>query len=118
MSRDLLEKILKSEFDLNLNELIDFLLLFKKNDYIYPSTIKNKFNNKELGIFIILYTLFFFFLAEKIVKMYYEIYCYTCNKPIKIYEKFGQIDNSIICNYCENNILNENSIKVVYKVVK
>lgn len=44
MSRDLLEKILKSEFDLNLNELIDFLLLFKKNDYIYPSTIKNKFN--------------------------------------------------------------------------
>lgn len=114
MSRDLLEKILKSEFDLNLNELIDFLLLFKKNDYIYPSTIKNKFNfnNKKI------YTLFTILEAEKIVKMYYEIYCYTCNKPIKIYEKFGQIDNSIICNYCENNILNENSIKVVYKVVK
>lgn len=114
MSRDLLEKILKSEFDLNLNELIDFLLLFKKNDYIYPSTIKNKFNFNNKKIYI----LFTILEAEKIVKMYYEIYCYTCNKPIKIYEKFGQIDNSIICNYCENNILNENSIKVVYKVVK
>ena len=114
MSRDLLEKILKSEFDLNLNELIDFLLLFKKDDFIYPSTIKNKFNfnNKKI------YALFTILEAEKIVKMYYEIYCYTCNKPIRIYENFNQIDESIICDYCANNILNENSIKVVYKVVK
>ena len=100
MSRDLLEKILKSEFDLNLNELIDFLLLFKKDDFIYPSTIKNKFNFNNEKI----YALFTILEAEKIVKMYYEIYCH--------------IDESIICDYCENNILNENSIKVVYKVVK
>lgn len=114
MSRDLLEKILKSEFDLNINELIDFLLLFKKDDFIYPSTIKNKFNfnNKKI------YALFTILEAEKIVKMYYEIYCYTCNKPIRIYENFSQIDESIICDYCENNILNENNIKVVYKVIK
>lgn len=114
MSQDLLEKILKNEFNSNLDELVKFLMLFKKNDFIYPSTIKNKFkfNNKKI------YTLFTILEKEKIVKIYYEIYCYTCSKSIKIYENFSQIEESLFCDYCETSIFNENNIKVVYKVVK
>lgn len=114
MSQDLLEKILKNKFNYNLNELVQFLMLFKKNDFIYPSTIKNKFKIDDKKI----YEFFSILESKKIVKMYYELYCYTCNKTIKLYENFSQIEEKIVCDTCEENLIYESNIKIVYKVVK
>ncbi len=114
MSRILLEKILKNEFSLNFEKIIDFLLIYKKGDFIYPSVIKEKFNFDNKSVYELLSILE----KEKIVKMYYEAFCYNCNKSIKRYETFAEIDDSFLCDNCEDTLYFENNIKVVYKVVK
>lgn len=94
-------------------ELIDFLLLFKKDEYIYPSTIKNKFKFDDKMIYNILNILE----EHHLIKMYYELFCYTCNRSIRLYERFSQIDEMLMCDICETNF-DLNNIKIVYKVIK
>ena len=115
MSQDLLERILKNKFNHNIDELISFLLLFKKNEFIYPSIIKNKFKYDDKEI----YEVFNILEKQHLVKMYYELFCYTCNRSIKLYETFSQIEETIICDICENPlIINKNNIKIIYKVIR
>lgn len=114
MSQTLLEKILKSDFNSNLNDIIEFLLIYKKGDFIYPSVIKRKLNLDNDNVYKLLSILE----REKILKMYYEAFCYRCNKSIKMYETFAEIDDSIICDNCEDSLHIGDNIKIVYKVVK
>lgn len=114
MSQTLLEKILKNDFDSSLIEIIKFLLIYKKGDYIYPSVIKEKFGFDNHCIYKLLSILE----QEKLVKMYYEAFCYKCNKSIKMFDTFAEIDDSFFCDNCEDALCIENNIKIVYKVVK
>lgn len=114
MSQDLLERILKNDFELNLDKIIKFLLLYKKGDFIYPSTIKEHFDFNKKDVYKLLSILE----QEKIVKMYYEAFCYSCNRSIKMYDTFAEIDVSFSCDNCEDILNIENNIKIVYKVVK
>lgn len=89
MSRDLLEKILinKLENEVNLNDIVDFLLTFKKGQFIYPSTIKRKFKMTDKNIYNILNLLE----KENYLKMYYEVICGFCSKELKLYEYYSQL---------------------------
>lgn len=114
MSQILLEKILKNDFNMNLNDIIRFLLIYKKGDYIYPSVIKEKFNFNDRTVYKLLSILE----HEKIIQMYYEVFCYNCNKSIKKYETFSEIDELFTCDNCNDNLDIANNIRIVYKVVK
>lgn len=115
MSQDLLERIFKNKFNHNADELITFLLLFKKNEFIYPSTIKNKFKYDDKEV----YEIFNILEEQHLVKMYYEFFCYTCNRPVKLYDTFSKIEDKIICDNCETPlIISKNNIKIIYQVIK
>lgn len=114
MSQDLLERILKNKIDSNLDELIIFLTKFKKDNFIYPSTIKRKFKLDDKKVYEILFALE----KAQIIKMYYEIFCYECSRSAGLYEYFSQLNEEIICDDCESNLNSKDNIKIVYKVVK
>ena len=114
MSRDLLEKILKDKIDLNLDELINYLIKFKKNEFIYPSTIKRKLKLEDKKVYKILTILE----DAGIIKMYYEIFCYNCNSSKGLYSYFNELDDYLICDNCENNLNSNDNVKIVYKVIK
>ena len=114
MSHDLLEKILKNKIsdEIDFNKLVDFLLLFKKGQYIYPSVLKRKFDFSDSEIYNILNCLE----GAGYLRMYYEVYCGNCLQPIEIYKYYSQIQDSIYCeNCCESTNITDN-VKVIYKV--
>ena len=113
MSQNLLEKILQDDFNYYTKELIDFLMLYKKNDFIYPSAIKNKFSFDDKTI----YNLLSILETNQIVKMYYEVFCYNCDRSMKIYERFNEIEEIAICDMCENSMYYDTNLRIVYKVV-
>ncbi len=114
MSQDLLEKILKDKIDSNLDEVIKFLTKFKKNEYIYPSTIKRNLKLEDKKIYEILTLLE----DADIIKMYYEVFCYNCNNSKGLYTYFNELDDDLICDSCENNLNSNDNVKIVYKVIK
>lgn len=112
MSQTILEKILIKINDLDTSELIKFLLTYKKNEYIYPSVIKNKFKYTDDKVYKILNTLE----EAGILKMYYEYYCYNCDRNTKMVECFNQIEVPYYCDNCGEELHFEN-VKVVFKVI-
>lgn len=114
MSQDLLEKILKNKVDKNLEKTIKFLLTYKKDDFIYPSVIKRKLKFEDKKVYEILSVLE----NNKIIKMYYEIFCYNCNRTIGLFEYFSQLEENMACENCEGSLNSMDNVKVVYKVVK
>ena len=115
MSQDLLEKILKKIInDDKLQELIDFLIIYKKGSYIYPSVLKRQFNYSDKEIYKILSILE----KEKIITMYYEVICDNCNKTIQFVQYYKDLEEYYYCENCESNINTMYSVKVVYKVEK
>ncbi len=114
MSQDLLEKILKDKIDLNLDEAIKFLMKFKKNEYIYPSTIKRNLKIDDKKVYEVLTLLE----NAGIIKMYYEFFCYNCNNSKGLYTYFNELNDELVCDYCENKLNSNDNIKIVYKVIK
>ena len=114
MSQDLLERILKNKVDKNLDEVIKFLITYKKNDFIYPSAIKRKLKFEDKKVYEILSVLE----NNGIIKMYYEIFCYNCNRTIGLFEYFCQLEQNMECENCEESLNSMDNVKVVYKVVK
>lgn len=115
MSQDLLEKILINKIDdkINLKELANFLSLFKRGQFIYPSTIKRKFKIPDKEIYNILNILE----KEKILKMYYEVFCGHCSKSLKLYEYYSQLEETTYCEDCEEKKETLSNVKIIYKVV-
>lgn len=113
MSRDLLEKILNDKNQLNIDEIIKFLITFKKGSFIYPSVLKRKFQMSDEDVYKILSKLE----KEKVLKLFYELFCYQCNNSIGLFEYYSQIPTKIICEQCES-YLGIDNIKIVYKVIK
>lgn len=114
MSQDLLERILINEIDIESNkELIEFLKKFKKDEFIYPSVIKRKFNLEDKQIYNILKLLE----DENILKLYYEVFCGYCSKSLKLYEYYSELEKTIFCDDCEEESITLNNIKIIYKVV-
>ena len=113
MSRDLLERILKDKTSVNLEKIIKFLMLYKKDNYIYPSVLQRKFNIPDSEVYDILSLLE----ENNLLKMIYEVYCYKCNHS-KFFEYFNEIEEDFYCDNCEDALNNINNVKVVYKVVK
>ena len=115
MSQNLLEKILINKIDdkINFKELVNFLVMFKKGQFIYPSIIKRKFNISDEEIYNILNILE----KEKYLKMYYEVFCGFCSKSLKIYEYYSQLEEMTYCDDCEENNITLNNVKIIYKVV-
>lgn len=114
MSQDLLEKILKNKIDSNLDEVISFFIRFKKNDYVYPSTIKRKLKLEDKKVYEILTHLE----NAGIIKMYYEIFCYNCSNSKGLYTYFSELEDNLICDNCENNLDSNYNVRIVYKVIK
>lgn len=114
MSRNLLEKILKNEFNFNLDKIIDFFVKYNKNDYIYPSVVKRNLKLEDEDVYKIMNILE----KAKLVKMYYEIYCYKCDRTSNLCESFGQLEEYLICNNCESEMDINYNVKITYKVVE
>ena len=115
MSQNLLEKILINKIDdkINLKELVNFLMKFKKGQFIYPSTIKRRFNATDKEIYDVLNILE----EEKYLKMYYEVFCGFCSKSLKIYEYYSQLEKMTYCEDCEEYNITLNNVKIIYKVI-
>lgn len=88
MSHDLLEKILSDSINSDIEAIINFFSNYKKGDFIYPS----------------------------ILKIYYEYFCYNCNRSSGLYEYYSKLPESYICENCEDNLTLDN-VWVVYKVI-
>ena len=115
MSQVLLERILVNKInkEINFNELVNFLSMFKNGQYIYPSAIKRKFKILDKEGDDILRILE----EEKYLKMYYEVFCGFCSKSIGLFEYYSQLPKTIYCDDCEENNITLNNIKIIYKVV-
>ena len=114
MLQSILEEILINKVDSDFNELIKFLSLFKKDEFIYPSTLKRKFNFDDEKIYVILTEL------EKagLVNMYYEVVCHICYQTIGMYKFFSEIPEDIFCGNCDINLILNENVRIVYKVAK
>lgn len=112
MSHDLLEKILSDNINCDIEALINFFSNYKKDDFIYPSVLKRHLNIDEKEIYKILSTLEKF----NILKIYYEYFCYNCNRTSELYEYYSKLPESYICESCEDN-LTLNNVRVIYKVI-
>ena len=114
MSQDLLEKILKNRINGELQDLIDFLKIYKKGSFIYPSVLKRKFNYSDKEVYNILSILE----KEKVITMFYEVICDNCNKSIQLVQYYKDLEDYYYCEDCENNLNALYSAKIVYKVEK
>lgn len=114
MSQDLLEKILKNKIKGELQDLIDFLKIYKKGSFIYPSALKRKFNYSDKEVYNILSILE----KEKVITMFYEVICDNCNKSIQLVQSYKDLEEAYYCEDCENNFNALYSAKIVYKVEK
>lgn len=115
MLQGLLEKILKNELDdeSNLAEIKSFFMMFKKGQFIYPSTIKRKFSLSDEVIYHILESLE----REKYLRMYYEVICGFCSKSLGLYEYYSQLEEKTYCDDCEEDSITLKNVKIIYKVI-
>lgn len=112
MLQNLLKKIFYNDSTIDLNKLEEFLLLYEKNDYIYPSVLKKNFNFSTEKTYEILSKL------EKgeLLKIVYIVECYDCNRKVEIFEKIWKIKN-VNCGECDNELIFPDNVKVAYEVV-
>ena len=112
MSQTLLRKILCSEACENVDKIIEFLLMYSINDYIYPSVFKRNFEVSTEDTYKILN------LLEKnnILKLVYILECFTCNNIIAVYDKFNEI-RELECENCNEKLTIPNNVRVAYKVI-
>ena len=103
MSHDLLEKILSDSINSDIEAIINFFSNYKKGDFIYPSVLKRHLNIDEKEIYKILSILE----KSNLLKIYYEYFCYNCNRSSGLYEYYSN---------CEDNLTLDN-VRVVYKVI-
>ena len=112
MSHDLLEKILSDSINSDIDAIINFFSNYKKGDFIYPSVLKRYLNIDEKEIYKILSILE----KSNLLKIYYEYFCYNCNRSSELYEYYSKLPESYICENCEDNLTLGN-VRVVYKVI-
>ena len=117
MLQNLLVKILENQLKIDnvtIVKIADFLSKYKKSSYIYPSVIKSKFNLDNKTTYDILNSLE----KEKILKIYYEVVCYRCNKILQHVERFSEIESNTICEDCDVSMETLDNVKIIYKVIE
>lgn len=112
MSHDLLEIILNDSVNSDIESIIIFLSHYKKGEFIYPSVLKRNLNINEKETYKILSTLEKF----KLLKIYYEYFCYNCNGSSKLYKYYSELPKECLCPNCEDNLTLEN-VRVIYRVM-
>ena len=93
--------------------LIDFLKIYKKNQYIYPGMLTGRCNLDIKNVYEIL-----FILEENgVVTKSYEEYCTECGRSNGvIHDSFARIPDDIFCKFCGRMLDRLQNTIVIYKV--
>lgn len=85
---------------------------YNKGDLIYPNVLKKHLNINEKETYKILSMLE----KSNLLKMYYEYFCYNCNKSCGLYELYNKLPETHICKNCKDNLTLDN-VRIVYKII-
>lgn len=115
LSRRLAVNLTKANLEKrDLDNLIQLILRYKKNQYIYPFVISRETSMSEESVYKCLLLLE----NSGYLKRYYEVGCLKCyNHNTRLYESIDEIP---ACFYCENCDEEKNAIKnsaVIFKVI-
>jgi hypothetical protein len=104
-------KVLESAY---LDDFIQLMAKFKRNNVIYPGTFLRKLNVCSNTIYNVFETLE----KDGILLKNFEIYCHICDRyNSENYQHYSEIPKMIECESCGEEVKRENSVIVVYKVI-
>ena len=104
----------EKKFNIDCDELIEFLGHYKSKDWLFPSALHRKLKVDIKSIYEILEIC----VEEGLIEQYLEIYCPYCNRYAKRYYKtIADIPNEIDCPHCDSEImLPAQHAVVIYRV--
>ena len=87
---------------IDIEEFRNLFLSYKKDMWLYPGVlIRNLIELEKIGI----------------LKCYYELYCWQCQKSMGTVETFNEIPETFVCDDCDRELNGIENVYVIYKVI-
>lgn len=105
-SAELLESVRIEEFR-------DLWLSYEKNMWVYPGFLIRKLKVQPRLIYEFLIDLEY----AGILKSYYELYCWKCQKSMGTVTTFKEIPDTFVCDCCDEELSGIENSFVIYRVI-
>ena len=98
---------------IDIEEFRNLFLSYKKDMWLYPGVLIRKLKVSPKLVYEFLIEL------EKIgiLKCYYELYCWQCQKSMGTVETFNEIQETFVCDDCDRELNGIENVYVIYKVI-